>query len=342
MNTSTARRPMRTFYLVWIGQLVSTLGTGLSGFALGVWLYETTGSVTLFALNTLAFVLPMMLFSPFAGALVDRWDRRTAMLVADSGAGLGTIGLLILLSTGTLEIWHIYLVTAWTSFFNTFQWPAYSAATTLMVPKEHLGRASGMVQMGEALSQIVTPIVAAFLIVGIGIVGVIAIDLLTFLFAVTTLVLARIPSHKGEQVDDKPSEEQSSLWDEVKFGWRYIVQRPGLLGLLLYFAGFNLINGIATAALIPMALDLFGTQTVGVLGTLVGLGALGGTLLMSTWGGPKDRVLGVLGGGALSGIGVALAGLRPSAVLIVVGMGLAMFFLPILGGSSQGNRIKLE
>ena len=145
MSRRTMPRGMRTFVIIWFGQLVSLVGSGLTGFAMGVWLYQQTGSVTLFALNALCFILPQALFSPLAGALVDRWDRRWAMILSDTGAGLSTFFLALLLFAGRLEIWHVYLATAVNALFGTFQWPAYSAATTLLVPKKHLGRASRMV-----------------------------------------------------------------------------------------------------------------------------------------------------------------------------------------------------
>ena len=143
-------RGMRTFFVIWSGQLVSTIGSGLTGFALGVWIYQETGSVTLFSLNLLAVAVPNLIVSPFAGALVDRWDRRLVMIMSDTGAGLATLSIAILYMTGNLEVWNILLATAINSAFSTFQWPAYSAVTTLLVPKEQLGRAGGMVQIGEA------------------------------------------------------------------------------------------------------------------------------------------------------------------------------------------------
>jgi MFS family permease len=145
---------MRTFVLVWVGQLISLLGTHLTGFALGVWVFQRTGSVTQFALISVCTTLPGIIISPLAGALVDRWERRWAMILSDSGAGLSTLVIALLLLSNHLEIWHIYIATAVGSIFNAFQWPAYTAAITLLVPKRHLGRASGMTQLGEAVALI--------------------------------------------------------------------------------------------------------------------------------------------------------------------------------------------
>ena len=200
MEASTAKksrgitRGMRTFVVVWSGQLVSTIGSGLTGFALGVWIYQETGSVTWFAMNLLAVALPNLVVSPFAGALVDRWDRRWVMIMSDTGAGLATLSIALLYMTDNLAVWNVILATAFNSAFNSFQWPAYSAVTTLLVPKEHLGRAGGMVQIGEAVSQLAAPALAGALFVTTGLGGVIAIDFATYLFAVVTLLFVRVPS----------------------------------------------------------------------------------------------------------------------------------------------------
>ena len=151
-----------TFVIIWFGQLISMLGSSLTGFALGVYIYQMTGSVTQLSLGLLAAILPSLLFSTIAGALVDRWDRRWVMLISDTGSGLSTLAIWFLLTSGQLEVWHIYLANAVNSFFSTFQQPAYMAATTLLVPKKHYGRAAGLGQLSGALSHVISPILAGF------------------------------------------------------------------------------------------------------------------------------------------------------------------------------------
>ncbi len=169
------------------------MGSGLTSFALGVWVFQQTGSATQFALIGLSAVLPRVLLSPLAGAIVDRWDRRRVMIVGDVGAGLSTLVVVILLLTARLEIWHIYLLAAVNAAFGTVQWPAFAATTSLLVSKENLGRANGMVQFGQAASEILAPAMAGVLVGVIRLEGVILIDVVTFLFAVTTLLLVRFP-----------------------------------------------------------------------------------------------------------------------------------------------------
>ncbi len=323
---------MRIFSVIWFGQLISTIGSGLTGFAMGVWIYEQTGSTTLFAMNMLAFTLPTLLMSPIAGALVDRWDRRWAMLLSDTGAGLSTLVIWLLFSSGHLEIWHIYVATAFIAAFSTFQWPAYSAATTLLVPKKHLGRASGMVQIGEAISQLISPVVAGALFVSAGLNVIILIDFITFVFAVLTLLAVRVPKPKATE---EGKESKGSLLQEAAFGWKYITARRGLTALLIYFAAINFASGFFGPLLIPMMLDLAEPDKMGLIFSIVGLGMLAGTLIMSAWGGPKRRILGILIPGAAMGLFTIMIGLRPSLLLIGAGGFLMMLFMPVMNGSSQ-------
>ena len=332
MGQSRMAYGMRIFSIIWFGQLISTLGSGLTSFALGVWVYEETGSATLFALNMLAFALPSLAVSPLAGALVDRWDRRWVMILSDSGAALTTLTVLVLVLGGRLQIWHVYVVTGIASALNSFQWPAYSAATTMLVPKDQLGRAGGMVQIGEAISQLISPAVAGALYVSTGLPGVILIDFATFLFAVTTLLLVRIPQ---PEISAEGQSGRGTLRQEIAFGWKYIAARPGLLGLLLVFAVFNFLTGLSNPLIAPMVLDMTSPQTYGFLASLVGLGMLAGTLVMSVWGGPRRRIHGVLAFLAISGVLMALFGVTSAIpVMALAGFGL-MFVMPIINGSSQ-------
>ena len=323
---------MRTFFVIWSGQLVSTIGSGLTGFALGVWIYQETGSVTLFAMNMLAFAIPNLLVSPFAGAMVDRYDRRWVMILSDTGAGLATLSIAILYMTGNLQVWNIILATAFNSAFSTFQWPAYSAVTTLLVPKDQLGRAGGMVQIGEAMSQLLAPAAAGALFVTVGLGGVIVVDFATYLFAVLTLLLVRVPSPEKSEAGE---EGKGSIWKEALYGWTYISARAGLLGLLLVFAAFNFVSGLMMPLIMPMILDMTSAAILGYLVSIVGVGMLAGTLVMSAWGGPKRRIHGVLGFLMLSGFFTSMLGISPLIPVMAVAGFFLMFTMPIINGSSQ-------
>lgn len=327
-----AARGFRAFLLIWFGQLISLMGSGLTGFALGVWVYQRTGSVTQFALISLFTALPGIVFSPIAGALVDRWDRRQAMILSDLGAGLCTLSMALLLLAGRLEVWHIYVAMAISSTFSAFQWPAYSAATTLLVPKEHLGRASGMVQVGEAAAQILSPTLAGALMGIIRVHGIMLVDFATLLFAVLTLLVSRVP-RPARTAEGKAGE--GSLLREALYGWKYIRARPGLIGLLLFFAMTNFATGIVQVLFTPLVLSFAPAAVLGLIMSIGGVGFLAGSLTMSVWGGPKRRIYGILAANVLMGLALFMAGLPPRAWILAVGAFLVFFSMPITNGCSQ-------
>jgi DHA3 family macrolide efflux protein-like MFS transporter len=322
----------RTFLLIWLGQSVSLIGSGLTGFALGVYVYQRTGSVTQFALISLSTALPGILFSPIAGALVDRWDRRRAMILSDLGAGLCTLSLALLLLTSRLQVWHIYIAMALSSTFSSFQWPAYSATVTLLVPKEQYGRSSGMIQLGEAVAHILSPVLAGVLIGLIRVQGVMLIDFGTLLFAVAMLLIVRVP-RPPETAEGRSG--RGSLLREAAYGWTYIRARPGLFGLLLFFAATNFSAGIVGVLFTPLVLSFSSADVLGLLMSIGGLGFMAGSLTMSAWGGPKRRVYGILGSSVLMGAVLFVAGIPPS--LWTLGPAAFWYFysLPIMNGCSQ-------
>jgi MFS family permease len=323
---------MTTFAIIWLGQVVSLVGSGLTSFALGVWVFESTGSATQFALIGLAAVLPRVLLSPLAGAIVDRWDRRRVMIVADLGAGLSTMLVVGGLATGRLELWHIYVLTLASAAFGTVQWPAFIAVTTLLIPQKHLGRANGMVQLGQAASEILAPALAGVLMGLIALEGVILIDVMTFVFAVGTLLLVRFPQ---PEVSATGGREQGSRWQDLTFGWRYIFARPGLRGLLVFFATVNFLWGMVGALIVPLILSWTSSDTLGVVISIAGVGMLVGSLIMSLWGGPRRRINGVLAFELLSGVCFMLIGLRPSFWPVAAGVFGAHATIAIVFGSNQ-------
>lgn len=327
-----AARGMKIFTLIWAGQLISLIGSGLTSFALGVWVYQTTGSVTQYALIPLFFTLPNLLLSPLAGALVDRWDRRWVMILSDTGAALTTLAIALLFRAGQLQVWHIYLAVGVGSAFGVFQWPAYSAATTLLVPKKHYGRASGMVQLGQAIGQIISPVLAGLLVVKIQVWGVILIDFATFLFAVITLLFVHVPK---PEATTEGKEGKGSLLREAAYGWTYLIVRPGLMGMLILFATLNFLMGFINALFAPMILAFTSADVLGTVLSIAGSGMLVGGLVMSVWGGSKRRIHSLLGFLILAGLSIVAIGLRPSVPLIAAAAFGFFFCIPIASGSSQ-------
>jgi MFS family permease len=276
--------------------------------------------------------LPGILLSPIAGALVDRWDRRRVMILSDAGAGACTLALALLLASGSLQLWQIYLLMALSSSFGALQWPAYSAATTLLVAKEQLGRASGMVQMAEATGSILAPILAGTLVGVIGVPGVMLVDFATFLFAVSTLMLVRIPR---PPVTESGKESRGSLLREAGYGWTYIRARSGLLSLLVFFAATNFFGSMVGVLIQPMMLSFTSPAVMGRAFSAAGVGMLAGSLTISAWGGPKRKVFGILAFEFISGLGMVVVGLRASATLIAAAGFVVLFTMPITNACSQ-------
>jgi DHA3 family macrolide efflux protein-like MFS transporter len=324
-------RSLHTFIVIWAGQFVSLIGSGLTGFALGVWVYLTTGSVTKLSFIMISTVIPGIVMSPVAGVLVDRWNRRNAMIFSDAGAALSTLAIAVLLYLGRLEIWHMYVFISIGSAFGSFQWPAYSAATTLLVPKKHLGRAAGMVQTAEAVSVIISPALAGVLLITIQIWGVIAIDFATFLVALTTLAVIWVPNPpRTESTAEKPS-----LFQEVTFGWRYVTERRGLFALLVFFALSNFVFGFVNVLFTPLVLSFATPVALGTVVSVGGIGMLLGGIVMGAWGGPQRRVNGILGASLLSGAALVVGGLRANIPLLAGALFVLFFTGPIANGCSQ-------
>ena len=321
-----------SFGLIWFGQLVSLIGSGLSGFVLGVWVFQQTGSATLFALSAVFGALPNILLLPFAGALADRWDKRRTMVCCNLAAGLCTMAVALLFFTGRLRIWHVYVAITLISVISTFVGLVYSTVITLLVSKEHFGRSSGLSYTAQAASQVLPPLLAGILIAGIGIAGVILIDFVSYLFAVVTLLLVQIPRPSASV--HGPARKRP-LRSEAADGWHYVRERPGLLALMSYFAGANFVVGLARVLFYPMILGFASPEKLGVILSVGGLGFLAGGVLMSVWGGPSNRIRGMVSFGSLFGCGVILCGLRPSVLLIAAGAFCLYFFIPLINGCSQ-------
>ena len=322
---------MPVFLVTWFGQVVSLIGSGLTSFALGVWVFERTRSPIYFALIGFFAVLPKAIFSPVAGALVDRFDRRKVMILADVGAGLSTLFIAMMLFSARLELWHIYLSAAISAVCGAFQWPAYTASVTQLVPKAQLGRANGMNQFGRAAAEIFSPLMAGMLVLTIGLEGVILIDVSTFLLAVLTLSMVRFPRLPIKQT----GLDLATFRQDLTFGWRYILTQKGLLNLLFFEVAVTFIWGMVGALIVPMVLYFTTSDKLGALITIAGTGMLTGSLLMTAWGGPKKRIHGVIFFELISGICFILMGLRPEFWLVALGAFGAHITIAIVFGSNQ-------
>lgn len=326
---------MRAFTVIWAGQVLSLLGTAMTNFGLTIWAYEKTGQATALALIAFFFATPLILLSPVAGAIVDRSNRRLMMMLSDLAAGLVTIVQLLLYLSGSLEIWHLYVTATIAGAFQTFQWPAFSAAITLMLPKEQYGRANGLMQLADSASGIFAPVLAGALLAIIGLAGIMAIDVVSFVFAIGALLLVHVPE-PGRSAAGLAS--TGSLWKESLYGFRHILARPSLLGLQLVFTWGNLFATLGLVLVPAMLLARTGNDEL-VLGSVQSAGSIGGVaggLLMSAWGGFKRRVHGVLLGWIASSLaGQMLLGLGQALPVWLVANFLLVFVIPLVNGSNQ-------
>jgi len=324
---------MRTFVIIWIGQVISIIGSSLTHFGLAVWIFDQTGNAMPVALTVLFGSLPRLFLFPVAGSLADRWNRRRLMILADTGNALTTLVLVVLLSAGVLEVWHIYLLSAIGSALGTFQQPAFDASITMLVPKERLARASGMMQTAYSLGSILAPVLAGFLFVAVGLSGIVLIDFATYFFAVGTLLVVRIPQPRVEPSADG---RRNRVASDVRFAWQYLRERPGLFNLQLYYASVNFFLSTVFVLSGPLVLSQHDARVYGVVETALGIGGLAGGLVASAWGGPKRHMVRVVTGGiAFYMLGVIIAGLRIHPAFPAIGLALTVFVVAIVQSISN-------
>jgi len=322
------------FTVVWLGQIVSVLASGMTQFALTIWMYQQTSSATALGLMQVFYITPFLIISPIAGVMVDRYNRKLMMMVSDFAAGLGTVAILVLQSQGLLQFWMLYFVSALIGLGGAFQWPAYSAAISTMVPKEQYGRANGMMTLIEAGPGVLAPLLAGMFLPIVGLTGILAFDVITFIFAIGTLMVVFVPQPPKTVEGQK---ESGSFFKEAVYGFIYIFARPGLLGLQLVFMFGNLFAGIGYTMLAPMVLERTSNSAaaLGAVQTAGAVGAVVGGIAMSAWGGFKRRVHGVLGGWIISGLGFAMLGSGQALPVWVVFSAFSSLVGPLINASNQ-------
>jgi MFS family permease len=336
MQETSTKKPsgMFGFTIVWIGQIVSVLASMMTQFALTIWMFQETGSATALGLLQVFFITPFLIISPIAGVMIDRHNRKLMMMVSDLAAGVATVLILIFQAIGILEFWHLYVAAVINGLGNAFQWPAYSAAISTMVPKEQLGRANGMMSLIEAGPGVIAPLLAGVLLPMIALTGILLIDVVTFLFAIGALMFVHIPQPERTEEGAKG---QGSVWQEAAYGFKYIFARPSLLGLQLIFFVGNLFAGISFTLIAPMILSRTGNNEI-IFGSVQSAGAIAaviGGVIMSAWGGFKRRSHGVLVGWIISGAGIAILGLVGGVPVWIFGIALSAIVVPLVNGSNQ-------
>jgi MFS transporter, DHA3 family, macrolide efflux protein len=324
---------MRKLTRLLVGTMVSMLGSAFTGFALGVWVFQHTGSAAEYTVTLVLNLLPGIVFAPVAGALVDRLSRRTILMASDAVNGVIILALAILYTAGVLEPWQIFIAIAVQSLVRAIQLPAMNSVIVLMAPKEQVGRANGMMLLGQALGGTVGFAAGGVLLVAIGLNGVLLIDVSTFVIDLVVLLFITIPHPPRTAAGP---EEAGNLARDIRQGWRYLAVRPSLLSILIFYAALNLALGYADALLTPIVLSFASAEGLGLVLAFLGLGMVLGGVALTTWGGPRRRIYGLAGFALPLGFFLCLGALRPSAPLIMIAaLGFAFCFT-IVDGTSRG------
>jgi DHA3 family macrolide efflux protein-like MFS transporter len=330
------KQSMVPFFSIWAGQAFSLLGSQLVQFALIWWLTTSTGSATVLATASLVGLLPQVVFGPIAGALVDRWNRRITMMVADSMIASATVGLAALFWAGSVQIWHIYLLMFVRAVAGSVHWPAMAASTSLMVRKEYLTRIQGLNQTLNGGLNILSAPLGAMLIELFPMQSILMIDVGTALFAILPLFFIAIPQPPQRLLATADRQSKSSVWQDFGVGLRYVRAWPGLVMLLLMATVINLVLNPASALTPILVTTHFrgGALQLGWINSAWGVGAVLGGLVLGIWGGFRRRIFTSLLGLIGMGLGFLLVGLAPASFfLLAVG---ATFMVGVMGPIVNG------
>lgn len=298
---------LRHFLTIWLGQLVSGIGSSMTSIAIEIWAWEITGKATTLALVGFFSLLPGIIITPISGVVVDRFNRKLIMMMGDTVAVLTTVILLLLYINKHLEIWHLYFASAFVSTFNQFQWLAFSASVSLMIPKQHYSRASSLEFLSNHSAIIIAPALAGYLYKVIGLSGIWLIDIFTFFIAISSLLIVRIP----QPAQTESNQNQVTFWKDLGYGMRYVMGNKSLQALLVVYLLFMFAHDLGDSLYLPLILSRTGNDTV-VIGSLVtsaGLGGVVGALIISTWGGFKRKIKGILLGMMSVGLNKIVFGL---------------------------------
>jgi DHA3 family macrolide efflux protein-like MFS transporter len=327
------RKTLRTFYILILTQTFSLIGSEMTGLAIAIKVFKDTAQATPLALTMFFAALPSLVSASIAGVLADRWDRRYVMMLADAGQAVGTLLLLISFATGAFQLWHLYVVSLIQAVFAIFQRPAFSASVTMLVPDSHRDRANAIQQLTSPAASIIAPIIAGLLFAVIGAVGVMAIDLFTFLVAVVVVAVIHIP--RPVQSAEGRAAQRKSIWREALVGFRFMTERPAMLYMVMFvsFLNFLLTLSMGLNAAYILGLTDNNEAALGTISGVFGIGALAGGIIMSVWGGTRPRIHTIMPGIFGVGIGLALYGLSRSPLTLGVSIIIMALPLPMINAS---------
>jgi MFS family permease len=317
---------MNRFSAIAVSQLISIIGSSLTAFALPLWMYLKTGSLSYFGLLAMAGLLPGIVMAPVAGAIVDRHDRRRVMIAGDVAAcGVETV-LLVLAFLNALQFWNIAVLVGLISAALIFQRTAYLSAIPQIVPKRFLGHANGIFQTANGFSQFIGPLIGVGLLATVGLRNILGLDVASYIVAISVVILIRFPAAMAAQ-------RVESVMAEIRQGLRYILDRPNFCALLIFFAILNLCFAPLVVLEAPLVLSMAPLPAVAAIAAAAGVGAAAGGLTMSVWGGPHSkRVQAIRVLVAILVPFVALTGFRPELLFVGIGLLGANFCVGIING----------
>lgn len=323
------------FFTIWSGQALSLFGSALVQFSLIWWLTQKTGSATVLAIATLVGMLPQIVIGPFAGALVDRWDRRIIMIAADTTIAAFSLVLAYLFSTGNVQIWHIYTIMAIRALGGAFHFPAMAATTPLMVPKEQLTRVNGLNQALQGLNTLVAPPVGALLLSILPTQGILLIDVGTAVLAILPLFVIPIPQPQ-RQAELQAQTVKPSLLHDIRDALTYIRSIPGFLPIVFMALFLNFLL-VPSESLLPLLVTKHfgkGAIELGILESVMGAGIIAGGIGLSIWGGFKKKIVTSVTGIIGLGLGVIMIGVAPANAfaLAIAGNVMLGLMMPIANG----------
>jgi len=330
----SSERPLRPFMVIFAGQAFSLFGSRLVQFALVWWITETTGLASTLAFASIVAMLPQVLLGPFAGALVDRWNRKTVMMVSDSFIALVVVALAFLYGTGAIQLWHVFLAMFTRSLGGAFQWPAMQATTTMMVDRESLSRVAGMNQSLQGLAVIVAPPLGAFLMQVIPIQTILLIDVATAVLAVGSLFFIKVPQPSREVTEVLGLKTVlSDMREGAVFVWRWkglrVIMGMSMLINFLMNPAFSLLPLVVTNHFNGGAIEL------GWLQSANGVGMIAGGLLLGAWGGFKKRIVTAMTSIIIGGVFIeAFSFMPPEMFLLAVG---CVFMFSVFNAMANGT-----
>ena len=322
------------FTIIWLGQLISLIGTGFTDFSLAIWVFEQTGQASPLAITLLCSFAPSIFFSAFAGVIVDRFNRKNILIITNTIDGIISLIIMLLYIVKLLDIWHLYLLTFISGICTAFQFPAYLASITFLLPKSQYGRASGLISFAESLPRVLAPFLGAVFLKLIGVPGILSFDIITYLIVLIALFNVHIPQPKKENQSDN---KNYSYRQDLIYGFKYMTDRSSLLWLQIIFATFNFLIGFSSGCLTAMIL-LKTNNNQETLSFVLSFGAIGGvigSIVASVWKGTKRKIDGLLGGTIISNVGRLIVGIEGDAFTWLSGIFVLQFFTQIANSSNQ-------